>query len=59
MPAPSNLSAPASSGSSSSVTRLLTDPHEYARRQLDENPYGDGQAAGRIVDIMLKQGWKQ
>jgi UDP-N-acetylglucosamine 2-epimerase (non-hydrolysing) len=42
-----------------SVTRLLTDPREYARRQLDSNPYGDGQAARRIVDIMLQQGWNQ
>ncbi len=42
-----------------SVGKLLTDPREYARRQLDENPYGDGQAARRIVDIMLKQGWNQ
>jgi UDP-N-acetylglucosamine 2-epimerase (non-hydrolysing) len=42
-----------------SLTRLLTDPQEYARRQLDQNPYGDGQAAGRIVDIMLKQGWQK
>jgi len=42
-----------------SVTRLLTDPQEYSRRQLDENPYGDGQAARRIVDIMLDQGWQK
>jgi UDP-N-acetylglucosamine 2-epimerase (non-hydrolysing) len=42
-----------------SVSQLLTDPREYARRQLDTNPYGDGQAARRIVDIMLKQGWNQ
>jgi UDP-N-acetylglucosamine 2-epimerase (non-hydrolysing) len=40
-----------------SVSLLLTDSQEYARRQLDENPYGDGQAARRIVDIMLEQGW--
>ncbi len=42
-----------------SVSRLLTDKQEYARRQLDVNPYGDGQAARRIVDIMLQQGWNQ
>jgi UDP-N-acetylglucosamine 2-epimerase len=42
-----------------SLTRLLTEPQEYARRQLDQNPYGDGQSAGRIVDIMLKQGWQK
>jgi UDP-N-acetylglucosamine 2-epimerase (non-hydrolysing) len=40
-----------------SVSRLLTDPAEYARRQIDVNPYGDGQAARRIVNIMLEQGW--
>ena len=40
------------------ITRLLTDPAEYARRQIDVNPYGDGRAAERIVDIMLKQGWQ-
>ena len=38
---------------------LLTDPAEYARHQIDENPYGDGRAAGRIVDLMLKQGWQE
>jgi len=42
-----------------SVTKLLTDEREYARRQLDVNPYGDGQAARRIVDIMLAQGWQR
>ena len=39
------------------VTTLLTDPAEYAKRQIDVNPYGDGQAARRIVDLMLQQGW--
>jgi UDP-N-acetylglucosamine 2-epimerase (non-hydrolysing) len=42
----------------STVSRLLTDPQEYRRRQIDQNPYGDGQAAGRIVDFMLEQGWQ-
>lgn len=41
------------------VAKLLTDSTEYARRQIDVNPYGDGKAAGRIVDLMLKQGWQQ
>lgn len=36
-----------------SVSRLLDDPAEYRRRQIDINPYGDGQAAGRIVELML------
>jgi UDP-N-acetylglucosamine 2-epimerase (non-hydrolysing) len=40
-----------------SVTRLLTDEAEYARRQIEVNPYGDGQAARRIVDLMTEQGW--
>lgn len=40
------------------VTRLLTDSAEYHRRQIDVNPYGDGHAADRIVDIMLQQGWQ-
>ena len=35
------------------ISRLLTDEAEYRRRQIDANPYGDGQAAGRIVDLML------
>jgi UDP-N-acetylglucosamine 2-epimerase (non-hydrolysing) len=39
------------------VTRLLTDPREYARRQIDHNPYGDGRSAQRIVELMLQQGW--
>ena len=39
------------------VTRLLTDPAQYAACQIDENPYGDGRAAERIVDLMLRQGW--
>jgi UDP-N-acetylglucosamine 2-epimerase (non-hydrolysing) len=34
------------------ATRLLTDATEYARRQLAANPYGDGQAAKRIVDVL-------
>jgi UDP-N-acetylglucosamine 2-epimerase len=36
---------------------LLTDEAEYARRQIEVNPYGDGQAARRIVDLMTEQGW--
>ncbi|MCH7727363.1 MAG: UDP-N-acetylglucosamine 2-epimerase (non-hydrolyzing), partial [Planctomycetes bacterium] len=36
----------------SATTMLLTDPIEYAKRQLDTNPYGDGHAAQRIVDLM-------
>ena len=38
---------------------LLTDPDQYAAAQIDQNPYGDGHAAQRIVELMLKQGWQQ
>jgi UDP-N-acetylglucosamine 2-epimerase (non-hydrolysing) len=34
------------------ATRLLTDDAEYARRQVAINPYGDGQAARRIADVL-------
>lgn len=37
------------------VTKLLTDPAEYAACQIDHNPYGDGHAAERIVDLMLSR----
>jgi UDP-N-acetylglucosamine 2-epimerase len=40
------------------VAGLLTDPAEYAACQIDRNPYGDGRAAERIVDLMLQQGWE-
>jgi UDP-N-acetylglucosamine 2-epimerase (non-hydrolysing) len=40
------------------VSRLLTDAAEYRRRQIDKNPYGDGRAAARIVQLMLEQGWQ-
>ncbi len=42
----------------SGVSLLLTDSTEYARRQIDVNPYGDGHAAERIVEMMLNQGWQ-
>jgi len=32
--------------------RLLTDPQAYAAMANARNPYGDGQAAGRIIDRM-------
>lgn len=40
------------------VSRLLTDAAEYRRRQIEVNPYGDGRAAARIVQLMLEQGWQ-
>jgi UDP-N-acetylglucosamine 2-epimerase (non-hydrolysing) len=39
----------------SRMSALLTDSREYARHQIATNPYGDGQAAHRIVDLMLTQ----
>lgn len=35
------------------AARLLTDPAAYRAAVIDENPYGDGRAAERIVDHML------
>ncbi|MBY0583281.1 MAG: UDP-N-acetylglucosamine 2-epimerase (non-hydrolyzing) [Sphingomonas sp.] len=35
------------------VTLLLTDPAAYAAMSHAHNPFGDGQAAGRIARIML------
>lgn len=40
------------------ATSLLTDPAAYRKCQIDRNPYGDGQAARRIVDWMLEQNWE-
>ena len=40
----------------SRVSLLLTDEAEYARRQVAVNPYGDGQAAKRIVDVLCRIG---
>jgi len=37
---------------------LLSDSAEYARRQIERSPYGDGRAAARIVRWMLRQGWQ-
>ena len=35
------------------VTSLLGDPVERERRRIAVNPYGDGQAARRIVDLLV------
>jgi UDP-N-acetylglucosamine 2-epimerase (non-hydrolysing) len=35
--------------------RLLDDVDAYARMSQAHNPYGDGQAAGRIVEMLLKK----
>ena len=34
--------------------RLLTDGEAYARMASASNPYGDGQAARRIADILVR-----
>ena len=36
--------------------RLLDNPAAYRRMSRAHNPYGDGKAAGRIVNIILKKG---
>jgi len=41
------------------ATALLTDDRQYAACQIGQNPYGDGKAAGRIVELMLEQGWEK
>ena len=38
---------------------LLSDRAAYSLHQIDRSPYGDGQAAARIVDLMLRQGWQK
>jgi UDP-N-acetylglucosamine 2-epimerase (non-hydrolysing) len=40
------------------VSGLLDNAEDYARHIIDENPYGDGQAAARIVKLMCQQGWE-
>ena len=39
------------------VTLLLEDEDAYRARQIDENPYGDGRAAARIVDLIAARAW--
>lgn len=43
----------------SRVSTLLTDSDDYARHQIAQNPYGDGQACSRIVELMLQRNWNQ
>lgn len=43
----------------SRMSALLTDASEYARHQVEQNPYGDGQSAERIVELMVNQGWQK
>ncbi|MBN1394957.1 MAG: UDP-N-acetylglucosamine 2-epimerase (non-hydrolyzing) [Pirellulales bacterium] len=37
---------------------LLTDQNAYRSRQIENSPYGDGRAAERIVELMLRQDWR-
>jgi len=37
-----------------SVNDLLNNTNEYQKMSLSHNPYGDGQACGRIVEILAK-----
>jgi UDP-N-acetylglucosamine 2-epimerase (non-hydrolysing) len=37
----------------SEVTRLLTDRSDYLSMLVEQNPYGDGRAADRIVDLAV------
>lgn len=39
------------------ATSLLTNGQTYSAYQIDQNPYGDGHAAERIVDWILEQDW--
>jgi UDP-N-acetylglucosamine 2-epimerase (non-hydrolysing) len=41
------------------VGLLLNDQNEYASRQIDVNPYGDGRSAERIVDLILNKAWRE
>ncbi len=40
------------------VSLLLTDEAEYANRQIDVNPYGDGKASKRIADLLAAKAWE-
>lgn len=40
------------------VIKLLNDPAEYDRMSRAHNPYGDGLAAARIVDILVEKNEK-
>ena len=40
------------------VATLLEDRQAYASRQASQNPYGDGFAAERIIDLVLARAWE-
>ncbi len=37
---------------------LLQDSAAYASHQIEKNPYGDGLAATRIVDLIVRRAWQ-
>ena len=39
------------------VSLLISDSSEYARRQIDSNPYGEGDSAGRIMNVVVQRNW--
>jgi UDP-N-acetylglucosamine 2-epimerase (non-hydrolysing) len=39
------------------VTMLLEEPAQRQRRQVAVNPFGDGQAARRIVELIMRRAW--
>ena len=39
------------------VTMLLEEPAQRQRQQVAVNPFGDGQAARRIVELIMRRAW--
>ena len=37
-----------------SVSDLLNNKNEYKKMSLSHNPYGDGKACGRIIEVIAK-----
>ncbi|HET6983406.1 MAG TPA: UDP-N-acetylglucosamine 2-epimerase, partial [Myxococcaceae bacterium] len=48
------LTGPNAGEIASHAIRLLTDPVAYAAMAQARNPYGDGQAAGRILEAIAR-----
>lgn len=40
------------------ATTLLTDADAYRSRQISQNPYGDGHASQRIVELIAREAWE-
>jgi len=41
-----------------SVSNLLLNADEYARRQIDSNPYGNGDSASQIAELIAEHAWE-